>query len=1107
MLATGIAAALTAGSTAPAGAVPGHITGAATAAGTTAGTTLTGQGKTWITLITGDQVAVDAKGKPVGLRHAKGREHIPIQVERLAGHTYLIPQDAAQLIRKGQVDRRLFDITTLSRAEYRKAQRNGLGFIVTYKGASPAAKAELHAADGTVVTHTFKHLGGEAVTTKKQDAADVWAALTNQPSGSPFATAESGLKTVWLDAVQKAALDKSVPQIGAPTAWAAGYDGKGVKIAVLDTGVDKTHPDLATQVVDEKNFSTAATVVDHFGHGTHVASIAAGTGAKSGGKYKGVAPGAQIISGKVLDDDGYGDDAGIIAGLEWAAASGAKVANLSLGGTDTPGVDPIEAAVNTLSASTGTLFVIAAGNSGPEAGSVGSPGSADAALTVGAVDKSNVLADFSSRGPRVGDGAIKPDLTAPGVDITAAAAPGSVIDTDPSVPHPAPGYLTISGTSMATPHVSGAAAILAEEHPDWTGQQIKEALVGSAKGFAYNAFQQGSGRVDLTTAIKQTVVADQVSLSFGTAQWPHNDDPKIDKKVTYRNLGTTDVTLDLSLAATDPKGNAAPTGFFTLDQTQVTVPAGGTAEATVTADSTLGGSVDGSYSAYVTATATDGSQAVRTAAAVNREVESYDITVKHIGRDGQPTKVYDTELYGLTGSAAGLYFSPYDASGTATIRVPKGRYVLASNVYVGDGQTWQGADWIAQPRLDATKNTTVTVDARTAKPVDLTVPDKSATSQFASIDFSVITGHSGVGVGWWLDSYQNFRTAHLGPATAAGELTETVQSTWSHGSGTEYDLAYGFKSTKLLTGYTKHTQAKELSKVNVKEGAPAKNKLGYLFATPDTGSGGSSSIAFQRTLPYTGKVYLGGSGTKWSFDFEQAAADTFDFEADYSTSSATYVAGRTYDRVFNVGVFGPKLSKPFGLFRNGNQIYGYLPLLADGQNRTGASAYTAAKTSLYRNGKLVGSNTDPVTGEPFTVPSGNASYKLSTWITRSSKLSAVSTRVTAAWTFSSKKGTAQLPASVVRFTPALSTSSTAKAKAKLSVPVSVQGSAAGKNLKSLRVYVSFDGGKKWTKLTVKKGKVTVTNPKAGKGVSFKALVTDKKGNTLSQVIYNAYLTK
>jgi len=182
-----------------------------------------------------------------------------------------------------------------------------------------------------------------------------------------------------IDGVRKASLDKSVPQIGAPVAWAKGYTGKGIKVAVLDTGVDTTHPDLKTQVTAAKNFTSARDTSDHFGHGTHVASIIAGTGAKSGGKYKGVAPGARILNGKVLDDDGTGDDSSIIAGMEWAAQQGADIVNLSLGGADTPGVDPLEAEVNKLSEQKGILFAIAAGNEGEGGDStIDSPGSAAA---------------------------------------------------------------------------------------------------------------------------------------------------------------------------------------------------------------------------------------------------------------------------------------------------------------------------------------------------------------------------------------------------------------------------------------------------------------------------------------------------------------------------------------------------------------------------------------------------------------------------------------------------------------------------------------------------------------------------------------------------------
>ncbi|CAG6390780.1 Subtilase family protein [Actinacidiphila cocklensis] len=1109
-LAVGAAAALTAGAVAPAGATGERPAQSARAS---APEKAEGAGaKSWVTLITGDRVGVSADGKPVALQHGKGREHIPVELRTAQGHAYALPLDAVRLIDQGRVDRRLFDVTTLNRPEYRKAQAHGLRYIVSYQGAGSAAKADLHRADGARVTRTYGTLDAEAVTAPAGRTADVWQALTNAPAkGTPYAAAEPGLKKVWLDAVQKASsLDWSRQQIGAPSAWNAGYDGTGVKIAVLDTGVDKDHRDLAGQVTDVQNFSTADNPDDHFGHGTHVASIAAGTGAQSGGTYKGVAPGAKIISGKVLDDDGFGDDSNILAGLEWAAESGAKIANLSLGGTDTPGTDVLESAVDTLSADYGTLFVIAAGNDGSAAGTVGSPGSADAALTVGAVDKDSALADFSSRGPRVGDDAVKPDVTAPGVDITAAAAPGSVIDQE--VGENPPGYLTISGTSMATPHVAGAAADLAQEHPDWTGQQIKAALVAATtdSGAGYSPFEQGTGQVDLGKAVKQTVTAKSgsTSLSYATAVWPHGDDPKQTRTLTYTNTGSQAVALALAVKGTDPRQQTAPAGFFTLSADSVTVPAGGSASVDVTVDTTLGGSVDGAYTAFITATSADG-QTVRTAAGVTREVESYDVTVKHLDRLGKATGAYDTALFPMSGDLAGQFIPVYGADGTATIRVPKGRYMLSSTVYVGDGTTWEGGDWINQPDLTVDHTTEVTVDARTARPVDLTVPDYAAVARFAAPDFSVETPDFTLDIGMWLDSYANFRTAHLGPAVAAGTLHESFAGTWTNGHK-RYDLAYGAGRTTLATGYVRHAKAAELARIKVAVGTSVKGKKGVLlvFGTA-TGGAGSNAVGFTEGLPVTTTAYVnGGPSVRWAFEFDQLDSAGEQFEAEYRTADSTYTAGRSYAKTFNVGVFGPKIDGTTGLYRRGNEIYGYLPLFADGTGQIGASAYDTVVTTLYRNGKKVGSNEDPLTGEPFTVPAAAARYKLTTSVTRSG-VAAVSTKVTATWTFSSRKTAdeARLPASAVKFSPALSTASTSRAGASVKVPVSVQGSAAGRNLTSLKVWVSFDGGRHWKHLTVKNGQVTVANPKAGKGVSLRADVTDKKGNTLSQAIYNAYLTK
>ncbi|MCE7045605.1 S8 family peptidase [Streptomyces purpurascens] len=1096
-VATAAAVALAAGMTSPASA-NGEQTAAASKP-----TSLTAKHR--ITLITGDRVVLDAKGRVVGLERAKGREDIPVQVRKLDGHTLVIPADAARLVAAGKLDQRLFDVTELNKSTTRKAQKKGLKVIVGYQGSAAAAKADVR--DAGTLSHSLKSVNADAVQTPKEDTPDLWDAVTN---GDRTA---SGIAHVWLDGVRKASLDKSVAQIGTPKAWAAGYDGKGVKIAVLDTGVDATHADLKGQVIGAKNFTTSPDTTDKVGHGTHVASIAAGTGAKSGGKYKGVAPGAKILNGKVLDDGGFGSDSEVLAGIEWAAAEGADVVNMSLGGGDTPAIDPLEAAVNKLSEEKGILFAIAAGNEGDFGEqTIGSPGSAAAALTVGAVDDKDVLADFSSRGPGL-DGALKPDVTAPGVDITAAAAPGSQIAQEVGE-NPA-GYMSISGTSMATPHVAGAAAILKQQHPSWKYPELKGALTGSTKGGKYTPFQQGSGRIQVDQAIKQSVVAEPGSVSFGVQQWPHTDDKPVTKELTYRNLGTKDVTLKLASTATNPKGAAAPAGFFKLGATSVTVPAGGKASVPFTADTKLGGTVDGAYSAYVTATG--GGQTVRTAAAVQREVESYDVTLKFLDRDGKAAKNYSADLAGVSGLGNGKFFTPYDADGTVTARLPKGGYILNTNIYVGDDpEKFEGADWLAQPKLNVTKGTTITLDARKAKPVDITVPDAAAKPEFASADYTVEAGDSSFGFGWWLDSYAGFRTAHVGPQITDGSVTQQWDAHWSKGDKEQYDVTGGGPVKQLATGYTKHYKASDLATVKAGLGAAASGKKGSISAMGWLPwSGGASSVGFEQTLPGTRTLHLSTlGGVKWDLDFVQNGgvdAEGFPvFEAGYSLGGQKFAGGKSYSKTFNTAVFGPRINADFGLFRDGNQIQGSLPLFADSKGTPGSSLLTSASTTLYRNGTKVGSNDDPLSGgEAFKVPAGDAEYKLTTSVKRSVKVAAASTRIDASWTFRSKKttGIKQLPASTARFNAATGLDSKVPAGKTVSIRVTVEGAAKGSNLKSLSVYVSYDYGKTWKKLTVKDGKVSVKNPEKGKAISFHAKIADKKGNKSTISIYNAYYGK
>ncbi|GHB04894.1 S8 family serine peptidase [Streptomyces termitum] len=689
------------------GAAPLPATGgdAVTAApGTAAVTTAT------VTLVTGDKVTVATRaGKTVAVDVLPYRSDAAgLRTYTVGTDVYVIPREAEALIRAGQVDKRLFNVTQLVAQGYDDAHRAATPLIVRYTGESAATPG------GARLTRKLPGVRGAAVAADKSKGDAFWEAVDDDSAraGTPRARLSGGIQRLWLDGRVDTLLDKSVPQIGAPEAWAGGYDGTGVKVAVLDTGIDTTHPDLADRIADSRSFVPGETVRDGHGHGTHVASTIAGSGAASGGSYKGVAPGARLVIGKVLDDGGSGSESGIIEGMEWAARSGAKVVSMSLGGQEgADGTDPMSLAVNELTAETGVLFTIAAGNSGPRATSVGSPGAAAAALTVGAVDSADAVADFSSRGPR-GDGGLKPEITAPGVRIVAARAAGTAMGTPVGDK-----YTTASGTSMATPHVAGAAAILAQRHPDWSPERLKAQLVSTARTTAdTSVYAQGAGRVDVARALRQTVFADG-TVDFGLKGW--DDSAPAEKTLTYTNDGDAPVTLALSV---ERAGGDLPAGALTLGAASVTVPAHGTATVPVTLDSTA--VTTGSYGAHVTARSADGATAAVTAVGFGRDVQRFDVTIKVLDRDGKPTKgtasVSDTRLD--QGTFPDTY--PVGADGTVRLRLPRGEHSFYAEIAHNspDQSLTTEYTYAVQPGTVIESDRTFTFDGSKAGRVTMSTP-------------------------------------------------------------------------------------------------------------------------------------------------------------------------------------------------------------------------------------------------------------------------------------------------------------------------------------------------------------------------------------------------
>ncbi|MEV5162089.1 S8 family serine peptidase [Streptomyces sp. NPDC053728] len=603
----------------------------------------TPSGKSYdITLVTGDLVHyTDRPGAHdvVTVDPADGNSG-GVQVRTYGDDTYVVPVDAMPLLAAGKLDPRLFNVSQLVAMGYDDAHTDAVPLIAT---ASPSARSARPPAApaGASADRSLTSIHATALHTEKDRARTFWKSVA--PGSAPRQLPDS-IGKLWLDGRVRASLANETSQIKATDAWQKGYDGTGVKVAVLDTGADLDHPDLVGQVAD-------------------IVSMSLGTPAGSDGS------------------------------------------------------DPMSQAVNTSSANGGPLFVIAAGNTySPE--TIGAPGAATAALTIGAVDKNDRRAEFSSQGPLTGTHRLKPDVSAPGVDVTAAASQ-SVAGWTGGL------YRTMSGTSMATPLVAGTAAILKQRHPDWSGERIKNALMSTSHKTTETPYEVGTGRVDAAAAVDSTIEATG-SVPAATYNWPHADAKATTRTVTYRNDGDADATLGLALDTDDPA--------YSLSASSVTVPADGTAEVTLTLDPSKV-PVDTTFSGQVVATDTaSGAVVAHTGFALFKEREMYDYTIKAIGRDGKPAA--DTVVLNSPGSTDPTYIN---VDGETTVRLAPGDYTAWSSMDVTDKTSDSlGRALLIAPNatLDAAQpKATAVLDASKAHKA-YAVPERESETSQAVIDFS-----------------------------------------------------------------------------------------------------------------------------------------------------------------------------------------------------------------------------------------------------------------------------------------------------------------------------------------------------------------------------------
>ncbi|MEU9623675.1 serine protease [Streptomyces sp. NPDC048155] len=485
------------------------------------------------------------------------------------------------------------------------------------------------------------------------------------------------------------------------------------------------------------------------------------------------------------------------------------------------------------------------------------------------------------------------------------------------------------------------------------------------------------------------------------------------------------------------------------------------------------------------------------------EPETYALTITHLDHTGRKTADYVTNVTGISGPGADEAVRPYDASGTTTVRLPKGRYLLDSSLTAGGEAS--GTDWIVQPRLDLDRDTTITVDARTTSPVDVRPPDKSAGFLYSAMVVEVTHGGT-TRLANLMNSQPNLRVAHLGPDAEAGSVKQWFDAYWTT-ENLGYGLGYVFTGNRALAGLTRHPAREDLATLQVRGAArPGTEGTATVDLQPSVGL----TIGYSAKLPKPGTAtYLvtPERGT-WDITYHTPSAPGAPTNR-YAANGIAVRAGRTTAHTFDNAVFGPDLTGRPGVVRDGNNVGVDVPLLADGDGHVPSSPpYDAASTTLHRNGVLIGTQSGAPGRAEFTVPRGRATYRITSTAKRDGA-PGTATRVTASWTFTSDTTTAPTPApvSVVRFSPALSPTGTAAADASIRVPVTVLGAAAGGRTRSLAVSVSEDGGASWTQVPVERGAVTIRNPHAGTGVSLRAELTDIGGNTLTQTIVDAYRTQ
>ena len=424
-------------------------------------------------------------------------------------------------------------------------------------------------------------------------------------------------------------------------------------------------------------------------------------------RYIGVAPGAYLWNVKVLNQYGWGYESGIIDGIEYAAYGSdgiahtgdeADIISMSLGGAPTDGTDPLSQAVND-AVDQGLVVAVAAGND-YDYFTVSTPGAAEKVITVGASDKKDDLAYFSSKGPTL-DLRVKPDVVAPGVDIIAPRANNTTMG------YPYNDYYTeASGTSMATPHVAGAAALILQVHPDWTPEEVKSVLISTADDLGYNVYQQGGGRIYVPSAANPKILVDPATISFKNLD-------TTSETITFKNLGTITHTLTLDVTVREVFDDTEVDCAY-LNRTSLSIAPGSSASVLLTInDTSLPHSL---YSGKVSATYSGGEvHAIFGFSNLNK------VTVNKINMEGESAVDELVAIFSDT-EDAWVQDGWTDENGTVVFYISDGVYHVIS----GWGDIPNASAYTIAENISVEADTNITLDERDVFIVDFDInkPDQ-----------------------------------------------------------------------------------------------------------------------------------------------------------------------------------------------------------------------------------------------------------------------------------------------------------------------------------------------------------------------------------------------